>query len=256
MCFGVSALRLRYIFCRTRLAPNRHIFSILHPKGKKSRNYAHKFLCLEIVNFYVIILAREQKMAKNKEKKDIDSEVNEAHNVVDDVVFEESDEEGKSLETSKKVREKLKKCEEEKKEYLDGWQRAKADFINMRKRDEEDRVKAVKYAREEVLQSVIPVIDSFEMAFTPESEKVFDKNWLVGMKGIQTQLLNTLKEYNVTQMNPLGEEFDPNLHDSVESKNTDDKKKDGKITEVRQKGYEMDGKVIRAAKVVVYTFKG
>lgn len=192
-------------------------------------------------------------MALNKDKKGVDKNTYEEHNVDDDdVIFDDVDEEGKSTQSVKKVREKLKKCEIERKKYLDGWQRSKADFINTRKRDEENKKDAVKASREDVLENIIPVLDSFELAFHGgEAEKSLDKDWINGMKGIQSQLLSVLKEYGVTQMNPIGEEFNPSLHDSVESKETDDKALDGQILEVRQMGYEIDGKIIRAAKVVV-----
>lgn len=195
------------------------------------------------------------KMAKNKDKKNIDIDSNEAHNADDDVVFDDIDEEGKSLETAKKLREKLKQCEEERREYLTGWQRSKADYINMRKRDEEARISAIKSAKEDVIVGVIPVLDSFEMAFSGEHHESVDENWIKGIRGIETQLLRTLGEYGVIQMYPLGEEFDPNLHDSVESKPTDNENENGKIIEVRQKGYSIDGKIIRAAKVVVAEFR-
>jgi len=170
--------------------------------------------------------------------------------------FDDVDDEAKSLENIKSVRAKLKKCETEKKEYLDGWQRAKADFVNTKKRDEENRLNSIKFAKQDVIESIIPVLDSFELAFVGEdAEKKLDKNWLAGMKGIQSQLVGVINGYGVTQMNPIGEEFDPNLHDSVESRKTDDKAKDGIVIEVRQNGYMLDGKVIRAAKVVVAQFK-
>jgi molecular chaperone GrpE len=195
-------------------------------------------------------------MARNKDKNNIDEEQNGVHNVDDDVVFDDVDEEGFSTENVKKVREKLTKCEEERKNYLDGWQRAKADYINMRKRDEENRTKSVANAKEDVILSIIPVLDSFELAFMgSDAEKTLDENWVAGMKGIQSQLLSILSEHGVSQMNPIGEEFSPSLHDSVESREVDNKKEDGKILEVRQKGYEINGKILRAAKVVVAQIK-
>ena len=190
------------------------------------------------------------------EKENIDIDDNEEHNIDDDVVFDDVDEEGKSTENVKKVRSKLKKCEQEKREFLEGWQRAKADSINTRKRDEENRLSSVKAAKENVIQSIIPVLDSFELAFqSNDSDKNLDKNWIAGMKGIQSQLIGTLGEYGVIQMNPIGEDFDPNLHDSVESIATVDESQDGKIAEVRQTGYQIDGKILRAAKVTVAEFK-
>src|SRR3989344_1508768 len=64
----------------------------------------------------------------------------------------------------KDLREKLKRAIEEKQEYLNGWQRAKADLINARKRDEEDKKNFAKYAKEGIVQDFIPVLESFDMA--------------------------------------------------------------------------------------------
>ena len=69
-----------------------------------------------------------------------------------------------ATETIKKLREKLKTTEKERMEYLTGWQRAKADLINARKRDEEDRKEFIKFANERLIEGIIPVLESFEMA--------------------------------------------------------------------------------------------
>jgi molecular chaperone GrpE len=148
--------------------------------------------------------------------------------------------------------EKLKKAEAERGEYLAGWQRAKADLINLRKRDEEDRKNAVKFANEDLLSDVLPALDSFDMAFSNKAawEKV-DKNWRIGVEYIYSQLLSALDKYNLKQVNPTGQMFDPNLHIPLETVPVTDQASDGKITEVIQKGYELNGKMIRAPKVKV-----
>src|SRR3990167_9422345 len=68
------------------------------------------------------------------------------------------------------LRKKLKKCDEEKKEYLSGWQRAKADYINSKKQDEQDNELMVKFAEARLLSELIPVLDSFEIAFANKEE--------------------------------------------------------------------------------------
>ena len=178
----------------------------------------------------------------------------------DDVTFESEDGEG-NLQNSaaklKQLREKLKIAEAERAEYLAGWQRAKADLINARKRDEEDKKDFIKYANEDLIGEMLPVLDSFGMAFANKEawEKV-DKNWRTGVEYIYSQLISTLERFGVKLIDPKSQKFDPNYHISIESVPVTDKAQDGVIVEVVQKGYELNGKAIRAPKVKVGEFKG
>ena len=174
--------------------------------------------------------------------------------VADDVVVDDEVEAPEIL--IKKLKEKIKTLEKEKQEYMDGWQRERADFINYKKRVENEKVEIVKYANENLLEEITQVLDSFEMAFSNKEawEKV-DKNWRVGVEYIHTQLLKILDENNFTAMNPLHEKFDPKFHIAMEHVTTDDEKKDGTITEVKKKGYILNGRVMKPAQVVVAEFK-
>jgi len=174
--------------------------------------------------------------------------------VADDVVVDDEVEAPEIL--IKKLKEKIKILEKEKQEYMDGWQRERADFINYKKRVENEKVEIVKYANENLLEEITQVLDSFEMAFSNKEawEKV-DKNWRVGVEYIHTQLLKILDENNFTAMNPLHEKFDPKFHIAMEHVTTDDEKKDGMITEVKKKGYILNGRVMKPAQVVVAEFK-
>ncbi|MFQ5662064.1 MAG: nucleotide exchange factor GrpE [Candidatus Paceibacteria bacterium] len=187
--------------------------------------------------------------------KRVDKKSKKQHNknIEDDVIFE--DEEG-GAETIKKLREKLKKCTSEKQEYLDGWQRSKADFVNAKKKDEELRAGLVAFAKEGLILDLLSSVDNFEMAFAnKDAWESVDKNWRVGIEHIHSQLLKTLGEHGLEQFDPSGEQFDPNRHDSVESVVTDRKEDDHKIVEVVQKGYILGGKIIRPAKVKVGEYK-
>jgi len=159
--------------------------------------------------------------------------------------------------TTKNLREKLKKITAEKQEYLAGWQRTKADFINAKKDFSEEKSKLLKFAKADLIVQLIPVLDSFEMAFEVKKEDKIasQKKWMVGMQHIYSQFLSILKENGVEQLNPLNEKFDPSLHTSVEVVKIDNKQKDGIITEVIQKGYSLKGEIIRSAKVKVGEFR-
>ena len=170
--------------------------------------------------------------------------------VEDDIVVEDLEDSDNN--TVKKLRDKLKKCVEEKQEYLDGWQRSKADFVNARKKEEELRAGLVSFAKEGLILDLLTSVDNFDMAFAnKEVWESVDKNWRIGIEHIHSQLLKTLEEHGLEQFDPTGEQFDHNRHDSVETVVVDKKEEDHKVVEVIQKGYILGGKIIRPAKVKV-----
>lgn len=192
---------------------------------------------------------------KNKDKnKDLDDVEKEMYS--EDIVLEDIDIEGGHIKNIKKAKEKLKICLEEKKEYLDGWQRAKADLINLRKDEEEERKRASKFSNESLVMEFLSVVDSFDMAFAnKESWDSVDETWRKGIEYIYTQFISTLEQNGVSVINPEGEEFDPQNHTSVDITETDDESKNDKISEVMQKGYVLNGKTIKPAQVKVFSFK-
>jgi molecular chaperone GrpE len=165
---------------------------------------------------------------------DMDSDID------DSVVAEEA-----QGETIKKLREKLKAAEAKAKENMDGWQRAQADFSNLRKRDEEAKGEFLKFANANFIKEIIPVLDSFTLAIA-HGEK--------GIEPIYNQLWQILKASGLEESNPLGEMFDPNFHEAIAMVKTDKQSDDHKILDVLQKGYILSGKSIRPAKVRIGEF--
>ncbi len=147
--------------------------------------------------------------------------------------------------TIKKLKEKLKDAEGKAKENMDGWQRAQADFVNLRKRDEEAKMDFLKYANSALMTELIPVLDSFTLA---EAHPGAD------LLPLHKQLINILKSNGLEEINPLGEKFDPSFHEAIGMIKTDKPDEDHKILEVLQKGYIMNGKSLRPAKVKVGEF--
>ncbi len=170
----------------------------------------------------------------------------------DDVVFEEEGEGLLPAQKIKKLREELKKALKEKEEYLAGWQRAKADFVNLKREEEKNRLELMKFANKDLIMEILSVADSFDMAFMNKDawEKV-DQNWRTGVEYIYGQLVSILEQNDVKQLNPLGETFDPNIHTSIESVHAEKPEDDHKIMAVIQKGYMMHGTLIRSPKVRV-----
>ncbi|HZX74179.1 MAG TPA: nucleotide exchange factor GrpE [Cyclobacteriaceae bacterium] len=177
----------------------------------------------------------------------------------EDVSFVESTEDGDVLPTKdivKKLREDLKKARTDKDEYLIGWQRAKADYVNLQKEMDQVRKTTALLTKERMADSLLPVLDSFDMAFSNKEvwEKV-DANWRTGIEYIYSQFKTRLAESGIEQINAVGVPFDPNLHESIESVPTDDKSKDHTVEKVLQAGYKMGEKIIRPARVTVYEFR-
>lgn len=159
-------------------------------------------------------------------------------------------------ETVKRLRAKLKTLEAEKQEYLIGWQRAKADLINARKRDEEDRKDFIKFANERLIEEFIPVLASFDMAMgNKEAWEKADKNWRTGVEYIHSQLLKVLTDNGLKELNPINEKFDHVHHEASVYEPVGDEKQDHIILQVIQKGYSLNGKVLKAPIVKVGEFR-
>lgn len=157
--------------------------------------------------------------------------------------------------TIKKMRADLNACKKEKEEYLIGWQKERADFVNYKKQEEDRKANFSESLRERILTRFLTVADSFNMAFANREawEKV-DENWRKGVEYIYTQMNTIFEEYGVKSIGETGESFDHNIHHSIEMVFTDKKEDDHKIAEVIQKGYKLGDRVIRPARVNVFEY--
>ncbi|MBI5078032.1 MAG: nucleotide exchange factor GrpE [Candidatus Yonathbacteria bacterium] len=168
---------------------------------------------------------------------------------------DEEDLESPALAT-KKLRDKLKACEKEKKEYLDGWQRMRADFANVKKEEETRRGEMIKFASEGLVDDLLPVLDSFSMAFGNREvwEKV-DENWRKGVEYIYAQMYSVLESRGLSEIGKVGEKVDPRTHVAIEEIPLPSEKEADTVAEVVQKGYRLHSKVIRPAKVKAFGHK-
>jgi len=177
----------------------------------------------------------------------------------DDMVFEEdTDENGGSNPAAliKKLRQRIKELEEKNREYLTGWQKERADGINLRKKLEEEKKEFAKYAKEDIATEIITVLDSFDSAFkNKEAWEKVDKNWRQGVEYIHSQLINVLSNHGVSIISPLGQRFDPQRDEAIESIPVEKSDDDHKIIEVASVGYKLQNKIIRPPKVKIGEFK-
>jgi molecular chaperone GrpE len=127
--------------------------------------------------------------------------------------------------------------------------RRQADFDNYRKRIEKERFEDSKRATARVIEGLIPVIDGFEHALAAHREAEYD-NYRKGFELIYKQLLENLAKLGAERIDPVGNPFDPHLHQAVDRAETTDHE-DGTILQVFQPGYVFHGRVLRPAMVRV-----
>ena len=173
--------------------------------------------------------------------------------------LEEVEEREKDIISSLKA--KLKVCDQEKREILEETQRVKADFLNARRRLEEERLKDRERAVTNHVERLLPMCDSFQMAMADkEGWDKADANWRKGVEGIYSQLQSILNSYNVRIINPIGQTFDPYKHEALSNITVNDEKQHDKIISVIQMGYEIqraDGmiEIVRPARVAIGVYE-
>ena len=139
-------------------------------------------------------------------------------------------------------KEKLKKCEEEREEYLNGWKRARADLINY-KRDESERLQEMEgRGADRVVRELITVMDGFEEGVRETKDE--------GMRIVYGELVRALGRCGVKEICPgEGDRFNPKEHEATGETESD--APEGTVARVERKGYEREGAVLRAAQVIL-----
>ena len=178
---------------------------------------------------------------------------------IDDVSFEDVNNEGDELDGDakiKKLRQKIKILEEEKQSYMLGWQRAQADYANFKKEVDVGRIADRKLAGKRLIEEILPVLDAYTMAKGNKvSWEAVDANWRMGVEYIFGQLVSVLEKEGLVQFGKVGEKFNPSLHESIEIVETDDSSKDDIIESILSNGYKLGDVVLRPARVKVWSVK-
>jgi len=131
--------------------------------------------------------------------------------------------------------------------YLANWQRTQADFINYKRRNEQEREEFNKFASTGLVLSLLPILDDLERALASLPPKSAKLTWVDGIRLIERKFRVSLETQGLTPIKALGEPFDPNLHEAVRQ----DKGKEGIVISELQKGYKFHDRVIRPTMVVV-----
>lgn len=151
-----------------------------------------------------------------------------------------------------KLKKDLEVCHQEKDDYLGGWRRAKADYMNA-ERDFASRLEsASQYAEISIIKELLEIADGFDNAFAldpPESK------WLDGVRGIRNQIERIFTKYEVIKIDAVHSEFDPSVHEAVELVKVDQEEDDNKVVGEVQAGYKMKNRVLRPARVKVAKYE-
>jgi molecular chaperone GrpE len=142
-------------------------------------------------------------------------------------------------------------------EYLAGWKRAQADYANLKKETEKEKMEFTKYANENLLYTLLPAIDQYETAlsFTPdigaisEEEQKKIKNWIIGLHAVRALWESAFQNIGLEKVSADGQ-FDPSIHEAVGHEVNETTPKDSIIRTV-QDGWKLNGKLLRPAKVII-----
>ena len=134
-------------------------------------------------------------------------------------------------------------------DWKDRYARAMADFDNFRKRTARDREDLVKFAASDVLKDILPTVDNLARALEEAKDKA-DDPFVTGVKLVYDGLLKALAEHGATPLDSVGEPFDANFHEALAQLPSEDVEEGHVISEVKR-GWMLNGKLLRAAQVVV-----
>jgi len=130
---------------------------------------------------------------------------------------------------------------------LAGWQRAQADYVNYKRRAEQDKEEVSQFANAILVLNLLPILDDWERALASIPDDQAEPSWIEGIRLIERKLRGILEAQGLSPIEAVGQPFDPNLHEAA----MQGKGEEGIVVEELQKGYKFRDRVIRPSKVVV-----
>jgi molecular chaperone GrpE len=131
--------------------------------------------------------------------------------------------------------------------YLANWQRAQADYANLKRYCQQEKEEIQRLANASLVLSILPVWDDVQRAFAMIPAELEDQPWVAGIKMVFDKLMSTLEAQGLTPIEAIGEPFDPRLHEGI----AQGKGKEGIIIKEVEKGYRLNDRVIRPSRVIV-----
>ena len=149
----------------------------------------------------------------------------------------------------KKLKKSLEKERAQAQEYLKGWQRAKADYVNRERKIEKERESWIKFSNSKLISDFLHLLDSFNQCLKHVPKELKNKEWVQGVIQIKMQFENFLKAQGVEKIKTVGEPFDHNCHEAVDRIPSKDFQ--NIVANEVQAGYKIGEHVIRIAKVII-----
>ena len=166
----------------------------------------------------------------------------------EEIINNESEAEGAlTPEDTESLKNALAEEKKKSEEYLASWQRAQADFINYKRRNEQERQDFNSFANANLVRVILPVLDDMERALDVIPEEYSADDWVEGVKLVERKFKTVLEGQGVKPILSLGMAFDPKIHEALRQ----DKGAEGMVIGELQKGYMLNDKLLRPARVVV-----
>jgi molecular chaperone GrpE len=181
-----------------------------------------------------------------KELEELEEENPETEVVLD----EETDQEVEVEKQISELEENLAQAEGQAAEYLDGWQRARAEYANARKRLERERAEAYGRAAIDYAQKMLPILDDFNRALSNVPDEIEQNDWFEGITLVTRKMNSILEDLKVEKIEAVGQPFDPNIHEALALTEAEGFES-GTVVEEVQSGYKLGERVIRPALVNV-----
>ena len=156
----------------------------------------------------------------------------------------------KSPFTVEALKKQLTETEKLRDEYLNGWQRCKADFENHRKDDAEKIKDMTEFVKADLLLQALQVYDNLQIAKGHIPDDIKNNQWAKGILQIESQFKDFLENSGVEKIETENKQFNPELHEAIEGIEQNDQE-NGTIIKTIQEGYRLNGQVIRPAKVKI-----
>ncbi len=147
------------------------------------------------------------------------------------------------------LKHKFAELEKKAAENFAGWQRARADYENLQKQSQKKQQEIASNVKKDLINSLLPVLNSFNQAFKSLPKDSKDNSWIQGFEFIQKQFEDILNQWGIEQIKTIGQKFDPNSHEAVGQEKS--KEKSGIIIKEVMPGYMLNEEVIVFAKVIV-----
>lgn len=183
-------------------------------------------------------------MSRNKDKK-------QEQEMVEETPIELVEETTESVEVEQPEVDELAKVKAELEEMENKYLRVQAEMANIKKRNAKEREDAAKFRAQSLATELLPVIDNLERALTIEVTDEQGKSLKKGIEMVMETFNAALKKEGIEAIDPLNEPFDPNFHQAIQTVPVEEGQTSETVVQVFQKGYDLNGRVLRPAMVIV-----